>query len=250
VMIDPNLPTRAIGKTAVLIVSAGKSSRMNLRDEDPPSKNLFKVGGRYLIQWSLETFLAHAAVHLIVLIVPEELSGVFRSVTSEYGEKVQVIVGGSQRYLSVKNGLSFLAARNDWKMLDLIAIHDGARPCASEELIERCLRAASQAGAAVPGLPVSDTIKSVEEDTIIETMPREGLFMVQTPQIFEKSLLLKAYEAIPTGVTDDASLVERHSSVKIIKGDSYNVKLTAREDLPLIEWILSQNPGYTSPSRS
>ncbi len=119
-------------------------------------------------------------------------------------------------------------------------IHDGARPCVSQRIIEDALQAASDSGAAVPAIPVSDTVKTVSEDLYVENTPsRERLWSVQTPQAFRSDIINEAYSKVQGDVTDDATLVENLGyRVRVFPGSRANIKVTTPDDLPVAESIL------------
>ena len=121
-----------------------------------------------------------------------------------------------------------------------VVIHDGARPLITVDLIERGLEAAGETGAAVAAVPVTDTIKVVGDDRLVqETLPRHSLWAVQTPQVFRFDIITEAYRQAEAEVTDDASLVEMLGyKVKLYLGTYDNIKVTTPDDLALAEWLL------------
>ena len=148
---------------------------------------------------------------------------------------VTVLEGGALRQDSVAAALS--AAQCDY-----VAIHDGARPFVSRNLIQRVLEGALETGAAVAAIPVTDTVKRAENDSIAETIPRNGLWAAQTPQAFHTDLLRRAFDGIQGAeVTDDARLVETTGHpVRIVEGERGNIKITTPEDLEEARWILQK----------
>jgi 2-C-methyl-D-erythritol 4-phosphate cytidylyltransferase len=154
---------------------------------------------------------------------------------------VSIIIGGAERQDSVANGLAALT--ND---IDFVAIHDSVRPCATSEMIDKVLIAAEHHGAAILAAPVNDTVKRCRKDQSIEaTVPREGLWLAQTPQVFRKELIVKAYEerSKHPKVTDDAELVEAlGEKVHVVPSDLSNVKITTKSDLYLAEAVLKARP--------
>ena len=155
----------------------------------------------------------------------------------------KVMVGGAERVLSVRIGVQ--EARRD---AALIAIHDGARPLLSREVLEEVLKKAAVTGAAAPAIPMVDTIKRAERGVVVETMDRSSLWAVQTPQVFEASLIRAALEkAVADGetLTDDCAAVERIGmKVSLTRGDRENIKLTTPFDLMVGEAIIRQREGY------
>jgi 2-C-methyl-D-erythritol 4-phosphate cytidylyltransferase len=194
-----------------IIVAAGNGARFG------GQKQFMVLGDRRVIDWSRH--VAASASNGVVLVVPAEAA------TAEGG-----VAGGATRSESVRKGLAAVPSE-----ATIICVHDAARPFASEHLYREVIGAvAAGADGAVPGLPVTDTIKQVDSDGVLmDTPERSGLMAVQTPQAFRASVLRKAHEAGNEG-TDDASLVERAGGkVVVVNGESINRKLTTPEDL---EW--------------
>ena len=147
----------------------------------------------------------------------------------------EIVPGGATRTDSVKNGIN--AAKGDF-----VAIHDGVRPCIQPIHIAKTVEAAIQTGAAALGCPVTDTLKKVDEKGIItQTVNREGMWAIQTPQVFDKELLLKAYtEGDTEGATDDCMLAESIGiKVTMVEGVRTNIKVTMQEDIDIVSSILS-----------
>jgi 2-C-methyl-D-erythritol 4-phosphate cytidylyltransferase len=155
----------------------------------------------------------------------------------EYGwsKVIEVCPGGKRRQDSVKEGLNRLSDCH-W-----VAIHDGARPCVSIKLIEDGLNTAHTSGSAIPAIPISDTVKSVDGCSFVEeTLSREQLWSVQTPQIFRFDIISEAYAKVRNDVTDDASMVEAVGyKVKVFPGSTDNIKVTTPEDFIIAEAILT-----------
>lgn len=154
------------------------------------------------------------------------------------------VTGGDCRAASVWAGLEVMSA-----MSDLVAVHDAARPFLSADVAKVLVEMARKRGAAVPAIPMADTVKRVEGDVIVETPRRLGLVRVQTPQVFKSDLLIDAFEyAIGTGglsgaITDDAALVEAFGQpVATVYGDEAAIKITTRRDLALLEAWLAAHP--------
>ena len=154
--------------------------------------------------------------------------------------KGSVVVGGADRPASVAAGL-----RNLSKKVKLAAIHDGARPLVSAELIDRTVRAAHSYGAAAPAIAVKDTIKVAQGGIVVTTPDRNTLRAVQTPQVFDLQLLrgaLQKAEADGLSVTDDCSAVEHLGmSVKLVEGEERNIKITTPMDLRLAEMLMEES---------
>lgn len=218
-------------KAAGIIVAAGAGARMGLEH----SKTLVHLSGRPAVRWAAEALLAVCETLVVVIRKDEQpaFEEALRGLPCVFTE------GGRERRHSVENGLH--AVPED---CDIVLVHDGARPCVSGALLQRVAEAAGRFGAAIPALKMQDTVKRGDESgRIVETVPRDSLYTVQTPQGFRKDLLLKAYQACPDAVTDDAALMERMGcSVRLVKGDKRNIKLTTPEDIDMAEAFLNPLP--------
>ena len=221
------------GAVGVVVVAAGRSTRMGGID-----KTFAPVLGAPLIAHTLDQFDAFAAVSEIALVLANGALEQGRELvqTRAYRKPVHVCVGGERRQDSVRNGLERLSPC-DW-----IIVHDGARPCLDQAILERGLAAAAGCGAAVAGMPVKDTIKLVSSDNWVEETPdRSRLWSAQTPQVFQFSLLAEAHRSCQVTVTDDASMVELLGHpVRMFEGSYENLKVTTADDLALAEVFLRE----------
>lgn len=215
----------------MVVVAAGRSTRMGGVD-----KTFATVLGAPLIAHTLDQIEAFPPVAEIVLVLAADSLEQGRELVRSRGYRkvVEVCSGGERRQDSVRNGLEQLSPC-DWVM-----VHDGARPCLDQEILERGMAAAATCGAAVAGMPVKDTIKLVSEELLVTDTPdRSRLWAAQTPQIFRYSLLLEAHRDHAQTVTDDASMVEGLGHpVKMFEGSYENLKVTTAEDLVLAEAFL------------
>ena len=152
---------------------------------------------------------------------------------------VKVTAGGSTRPQSVKNALANVPAQ-----AELVCVHDAVRPCVSPLWVDAVFAEARKSGAAILAYPVHGTLKKVSEANVIDqTVPRSGLWEAQTPQVFGRDLLVKAYEGDISGATDDAQLVEAMGHpVSIVAGDPRNVKITTPSDLALAAAVIKSLP--------
>ena len=216
----------------VIVVAAGDSRRMAGVD-----KIFVPLMGRPLISYSLEVLQGAPQVRAIVLVLADHNLERGRTLVEENGwHKVgDVCRGGERRQDSVRRGLDRLPDP-EW-----IIVHDGARPFIDLDLVARGLKEAGYTGAAVAAVPVKDTIKSANaEFQVTQTLPRDGLWAVQTPQVFRRQMLDEAHRHIDEEVADDASMVERAGGkVRIFMGSYYNIKVTTPEDVPVAEAILT-----------
>lgn len=233
----------AIDKWGVVIVAAGRGSRMGTEE----SKQYLLLDGKPILVHTLEVFQRMDLIGEIALVVGS--SDVERCLAwaDTYGltKVAAVLAGGAERQHSVLCGLRTLSC--EWVM-----VHDGVRPFVTERAVAACADAARTTGAAVLAVPVKDTIKQVDASGIIVATPdRSALRAIQTPQAFQRSLLLAAHErARQEGFlgTDDAMVVERTgTSVVVAEGEYTNIKITTPEDLPYAEFLLAQR--YLSAER-
>lgn len=232
----------AQGRVCAVIVAGGSGQRFG----NPGGKQLVDVAGRPLMSWSLIAFDRAPSIGHIVVVCPEQRTDEVRRIAVEpLGLKTPVTfaAAGETRQDSTRSGL---AAVPD--SCDLVAIHDGARPLITPELIECAVDAllcADGADGVVCGQPSVDTLKLVDADACIQgTPPRSSYWTVQTPQIFSVAALRRAEDvACAEGFvgTDDASLVERAGGrVLCVESPRDNLKVTLPEDLPLVEFLLSR----------
>jgi 2-C-methyl-D-erythritol 4-phosphate cytidylyltransferase/2-C-methyl-D-erythritol 2,4-cyclodiphosphate synthase len=210
-----------------VIVAAGSGTRMAGAD-----KLFTEVGGRSLLAHAVAAFEQCSAINRIVLVLSEANLEQGRGLVKRFSlVKVAVVPGGARRQDSVRLGLEALGE------CDYVAIHDGARPLVTSQLIERGIEAARDTGAAVPALPLADTVKEAGPDSIVlRTLDRSRLWAVQTPQVFRYDLIVRAHREITAHVTDDAAMVEALGEpVRLFEGDRRNVKVTTVEDFGLVE---------------
>ena len=206
-------------QVSAVLVAAGSSRRMGF------DKLSYQWEGKTVLQRSVEAFDRHPLVDEIILVTGEDQT-LARALAEKAAKPVTLVRGGATRADSVLNGVR--QARGA-----LVAIHDAARPFASEALITEAIRAAQECGAAAPAVPVKDTIKIARGGCVADTPDRSTLFAVQTPQCFDRALYLQAVEAVAdSNVTDDCQLLERAGyTVRLTQGDYANYKITTREDL-------------------
>lgn len=225
------LPTQYCG---AVIVAAGSASRMGGID-----KVMASLGGEPMILRTVRAFEDCEAVKEIVIVTREDLMGPIAELCSGFTKIRSVVQGGSSRQESVKLGLLAFS-----KEVRLAAVHDGARPLVSGELIDKVIRAAHSYGAAAPAIPVKDTIKIFEGGFIAATPDRSTLRAVQTPQVIDRDLLLGALEKAEqegTALTDDCSAVEHIGMrVRLVEGEERNLKVTTPLDLKIAELLLEE----------
>lgn len=220
-----------------IVLAAGSGSRMHAKT----AKQYLLLNGKPLIYYALQQF-QESGVEKIVLVVAEGQEDYCRTeIVERYGfTKVCAIVpGGSERYLSVHAGLKALTGA------DYVLIHDGARPCVDQDILNRTMEAVAQCQACVVGMPVKDTIKIVDEQRMAQKTPdRRMLWQVQTPQAFSYDLIRRAYDMVVTSgeqaVTDDAQVLELAlgRTSRLIEGSYRNLKVTTPEDLDIAKIFL------------
>ena len=225
------LPLKTCG---AVIVAAGSASRMGGID-----KVMAPLKGEPMIARTVRTFQECDAVSEIVIVTREDLIIPISNLCKDMTKVKAVVVGGKSRQESVHLGLNALSNK-----VKLAAVHDGARPLITWQVIDRTIRAAHTYGAAAPAIPVKDTIKVVEGRLVKNTPDRATLYAVQTPQVFDFDLLrgaLKKAEEDGAQVTDDCSAVELMGfKVKIVEGDERNIKVTTPMDLKIAELLLEE----------
>jgi 2-C-methyl-D-erythritol 4-phosphate cytidylyltransferase len=197
--------------------------------------------GRPVLAWTLRALAAVRGVQGLVVAVPREDVAAWRRRLRGHRKVRAVVAGGAERQASVARALAAVPADVPW-----VVVHDGVRPCVTPGLVRRVLEGARAAGAAVAALPVAETLKrAAAGGWIAATVPRDGLWAVQTPQAFRAELLREAHRrAAAEGVvaTDDAALVERLGvRVRLVAGLPGNVKITRPEDLPLARALLARH---------
>ena len=230
----PGRKVLKLKKCGAVLVAAGSASRMGGID-----KVMAPLEGEPMIARTVRAFQECDAVSEIVIVTREDLILPITNLTKNSHKVKAVVAGGKSRQESVGKGLNALS-----KDIKLAAIHDGARPLITWQLIDCCIRAANTYGAAAPAIPVKDTIKTVEGGIVVNTPDRAKLRAVQTPQVFDidllKGALLKAYQD-GAEVTDDCSAVERLGmKIKIVEGDEKNLKVTTPMDLKIAEMLLEE----------
>ncbi len=216
-----------------IILGAGNGTRMKTKD----SKLLLKIGGKTVIERSVDAFLSSSDIDEVIVTVREQDIETFSALLTD--ERVTFVIGGDTRQQSVRNAVETIDE------CGLLAIHDGARPLISSDAIDDTVRAAKEYSAAATGVYVKDTIKVVDKDGfVVNTPDRSTLFAVQTPQIFDFELYKSALEfAEKNGrdFTDDCHLVEYYGKkVKMVTGDYTNIKITTPEDIDFAESILKK----------
>ncbi|MDE2824158.1 MAG: 2-C-methyl-D-erythritol 4-phosphate cytidylyltransferase [Chloroflexota bacterium] len=218
-------------KIVAILLAAGGSTRMNGVD-----KIVVPLHGRPLLEYSLERLAKSESIDSIVIVTGHSNAKAVQDIAMQTPtDKITTVcTGGMRRQDSVRAGLEHVRDATH------ILVHDGARPLIDAPLIARAVQTMSDHRAAIAAVPVKDTIKMAGDNmTVLETVPRNSLWSVQTPQIFEADLLRAAHCSIHADVTDDASMVEMLGhEVKLFMGSYENLKVTTPEDIVMVEAIL------------
>ena len=269
-------PTESGLKIAVVLPAAGTASRYAAGSDAPRSKLDEDLGGRPVLHRTIELFADRPDVVRVIVAGPADDQR-FEDFKRRHADKIAIcggvlLQGGATRARSVQAALVHVP-----KEATRIAVHDAARPCTPAALIDRLFAAAKHHDAVIPALPLSDTIKSATDEviepeqdplsgildskpeppmrTVDRTLDRAALFAAQTPQVFEAELLRKAYAAAdgslddPASATDDAGLVERLGTARVIlaAGDPRNIKITLPNDLTVARALLGHEPPQDKP---
>ena len=221
---------------AAIVVAAGRGERLG----SPTPKCFLELAGKPVFLWGLEAFAQVPAVKWAALVVPEGFEEIASQATVPLQQKMKIVVavGGRERPDSVMAGLDAVAR---WDP-DVVAIHDGARPLVTPELIARSITAARQVDAAIAAAPSTDTLKRIEGGRIVETLDRKEIWRAQTPQVFKTELIIEAYRRAQEDgfeATDDAALVERMGiRPAVVESDWQNLKITVPADMIVAEALL------------
>jgi len=217
-------------RAAAVLVAAGSSRRMGF------DKLAARLAGRSVVEWSLEAFEKAPSIDLAILVCAPDRIAEFTALAAPFHKFRKVIAGGAERGISVRNGLEALSGDAP----DLVAVHDAARPLVTPGLIEKTLASAAAHHAASAAQPVSDSLHRADAaGALHETVCRQGLFAMQTPQAARFDLLLAALQAHHAGATDEVSaLIAAGIHPRAVMHDAPNFKITHPQDLALAEVLL------------
>jgi 2-C-methyl-D-erythritol 4-phosphate cytidylyltransferase/2-C-methyl-D-erythritol 2,4-cyclodiphosphate synthase len=222
---------------AAIIAAAGSGTRM----QSSVPKQFLPLAGVPMLVHPVRTFARCACIGQVVVVVADERVGSTKQMLSQQsigGAPITVVSGGRRRQDSVKNGLAALSDE-----IEIVLVHDGARPLVSKDLIERCYAEITSSGAALAAIEVKDTLKQQGAEYRVQaTLDRQGVWQAQTPQGARRELLEQAYLAAnDTEVTDEATLLENAAiKVRLVPGEEQNFKITRQEDLLLAQAIMNQ----------
>lgn len=222
-----------------IIAAGGRGQRLGAGRP----KQLLVLGGRTILQWAVEAFVESSRIDEIVVVATSDIAADPPPYLRSQAKPLAIVAGGDRRQDSV--AIAFDAVSRD---AELVLVHDAARPFVRPDLIDRVIDAALESGAAIPAIAVRDTVKTVAGSApgaryVAETLPRESLVLVQTPQAFRPAILREAIRLGQAGVeaTDEASLAERAGhAVRVVEGDPRNIKITMPEDLDVARGLLEE----------
>lgn len=223
-------------RTSVIIPAAGSGSRMKAGE----NKQFLKLAGKPVIIHTLLIFECNKHVDEIIVVAKKEEINRFEQLLKEYNlkTKISIVAGGETRQESVHKGIEAMDKETEY-----VVVHDGARPFIKQEKLNSMFSEVFEKNAVIMAVPTKDTIKRVNKNKVVETLNRKELWNIQTPQMFERDLIERAYkhalESEFTG-TDDSSLVEfMGEEVSVLMGSYNNIKITTPEDLVFGEMVLS-----------
>lgn len=220
-------------KQNIIIVAGGKGLRMG---SDLP-KQFIPIKGKPVLMHTLESFNNYDSAINIILVLPISHQEYWKELCQEYKFDIAHTIanGGETRFHSVKSGLSYVSE-------GVVGVHDGVRPFISKELIRTCFEEAGKGKAIIPAIPSTDSLRQLLDNNKSKIIDRSKIVLVQTPQVFEVSVLKKAYEVeFNDSFTDDASVVEALGyDITIVRGEETNIKITTPVDLKIGELILDK----------
>ena len=221
-------------RVTAIIAAGGRGQRFGGAE----LKQLLMVGGRPVLERSVTTFLSHPGVDEVIVALPDDLVAAPPLYLRGGAKPLRLVAGGERRQDSVANAFAAASPASD-----VIVIHDAARPFVTADLIARTIAAAAESGAALAAVQARDTVKRTAVPSagapylVAETLPRESIFLAQTPQAFRRDVL-RAALAVKGDATDEAALAERAGyPVRIVEGDTSNIKITTSSDLGIAEAI-------------
>jgi len=222
-------------KIEAIVVAAGRGKRLRFKI----SKPFIEIKKRPILYYTLRVMEKYPLIKNIILVTKKtDIKKALKLIRNGNLKKIKKIIGGGRtRRLSVEEGLKFIDSDTD-----LVLIHDAVRPFIYKEMLQKIILTAERFGAAVLGVPLKSTIKSVKKNLFVkETLNRSKIWEIQTPQVFKRDLLFNAYKKFKGDFLDDSQVVEKLGvKVKVIRGDYFNIKITTPEDLVFARAILSK----------
>lgn len=230
-------------KCCVILLAAGKSKRFKYKNI---KKQFFKINNKTLIEYSLDLFTKLNFVKQIILAVDKNDIKITKRLVNGYINpkryEIFITYGGKERYNSVSNCIKYI--KNN---IDYVLIHDVARPLVNKNIIIRCIKEIKNYDCVIPAIKPVDTVKLINNKSeVIQTLNRNNLVLVQTPQVFKKNVVKHIYSekilkkwSKKCLITDDAQLAELEGyKVKVVEGEKYNIKLTTKDDISLLKYHL------------
>ncbi|WP_077196185.1 2-C-methyl-D-erythritol 4-phosphate cytidylyltransferase [Prevotella ihumii] len=218
----------------IIIVAGGKGLRMG---NDIP-KQFLPIGGKPILMHTIERFCAYDKDIKVILVLPKAQQDYWKTLCEQhqFTEPHEIADGGETRFESSKNGLALIPEGED----GLVGIHDGVRPFVSIDTITRCYDEAQRTCAALPVMPVNETLRQVAQNGTSKTVQRSEFRSVQTPQVFNIMMLKMAYaQPFNEGFTDDASVMESFGcKISMVEGNAENIKITSPFDLKIAEMLI------------
>lgn len=219
-----------------IIAAAGRGERLG----GPLPKQFVEIDQKPILVYTVEKFCQSELIDSIVMVVPEDWRElVEQRIITQFGlTKIShIVTGGSTRQASIANALATID-----KNIETVVIHDAVRPLISQDLLHKVIEKGKETGAAVVAVPIYDSIKKVTNLQIVQTLARESAWLIQTPQVFQRELIVKAYRlATLHGIVaaDDSALVEcLNYPIQVVEGSRINIKITMPEDLTLAKVLL------------
>ncbi|MDB5048910.1 MAG: 2-C-methyl-D-erythritol 4-phosphate cytidylyltransferase [Fibrobacteres bacterium] len=236
------MPDTTLPSVGVILPAGGKGLRAGSAE---PKQFLQLLPGRPVLAYAVEAFSRMDCVKSIALVLPRERMHSFTALAQAF-PKVKLVEGGPERWVSVRNGFQVLDPK-----LRYVLVHDVARPFVSEAVIRRCLEAVAPDACVIAALPASDTVKEVSDGLVSRTLDRGRLILVQTPQVFPRTVLESVYSRTWSGdiPTDEAMMAEQAGcEVRWVLGSDANRKITGAADLAWAEWVAGRlDRGETLP---
>ncbi len=221
-------------KVGVVIVAGGSGKRLG----GATPKQYQILGQQPMLIHSINRFSKAIPLAKIVVVVAEDRVAYWNNLSARFTvARHKVVSGGTERFDSVKAGIEALG-----EDVDIITVHDGARPFCSTELIKRCVDSALSSGSAIPAIEISDSVREMTDNGDSRSLQRSKLRAVQTPQVFDAALLRRGYmQCYKSTFTDESSIIESLGErVWLCDGDRQNIKITTSEDMLLAELILQK----------
>ena len=223
-----------------IIVAGGSGKRMN----SAVPKQFLLLNGKPVIMHTIEKFYLSSYQPRIILVLSQSDQTLWKSLIAEFNFSIphEIVKGGNERFFSVKNGLDFIDTLIEKKEKAIVAIHDAVRPLVSINTIDRCFEYADSKGNAIAAVSSKDSVR-IQNIEGNKAIPRESVYLIQTPQVFNYKILKESYlKEYNNSFTDDASVLEANDyPIFITEGDQFNIKITFPEDIIFAEALLKDN---------